>query len=77
MGVGNNDAANFLADQLGTVPVPDRDIDAGWTYDMALEQRTRLKNDIATFTSKAKPRKSGARKSTKQKSSRLKRSSKR
>lgn len=25
MGVGNNDAANFLADQLGTVPVPDRD----------------------------------------------------
>jgi DNA primase len=25
MGVGNNDAANLLADQLGTVPVPDRD----------------------------------------------------
>lgn len=25
MGVGNNDAANFLADQIGTVPVPDRD----------------------------------------------------
>lgn len=25
MSVGNNDAANFLADQIGTVPVPDRD----------------------------------------------------